>query len=141
IAWEVVSLGERRPLQWVVRNGLVSRSNWELSQNVLKALHSQLTLKYCRTWMVWNTHLPSLLQKVACYSVEPPESITRLALRWNGLIERSSQIWDQIVQCRSLPAQQLDEFEMIEHDILLRDEDLEFDVVNDEVIDAAVDEL
>lgn len=118
----------------------MSKPNWETSQKVLKELHSQLTMKYCRTWMVWNTHLPSLLKKTAHYSSEPPESVLRLGLMWNGLVERSGRVWEQIVQCLSLPAQQLDELEVIEHNILLRDDDLDFNVVNDEVIEVAVDD-
>ncbi|KAH9820209.1 hypothetical protein DFH28DRAFT_885573, partial [Melampsora americana] len=132
IEWVDSCPDDRRPLQWVIRSGVVSRSTWKTSQEVLKGLHRQLTMKYCRTLMVWNTHLPSLLQRTSLFSSEPPECVAIMARKWDGLIGRLSGIWERFVRGGPIAAQQLDEFEIIEQNLLYGDEDIGNDVINHE---------
>ncbi|KAH9810724.1 hypothetical protein DFH28DRAFT_902451, partial [Melampsora americana] len=115
---------ERRPLQLVLRNGLISKVNWEASQKVLQALHSHLQLKYCRNWMVWHTHLPRLIRSTAHYSHESAQTITTLCDAWSELIVRCSGIWEKILNGPYIQAQQLDEFERLEQDLLFHEEEM-----------------
>ncbi|KAH9821527.1 hypothetical protein DFH28DRAFT_882524, partial [Melampsora americana] len=77
----------RQPLELVQRTGFISRLSWELSQKVLKSLHSQLAMKLCRVWMVRNSRLPALIWNTARNSTESAESIELLMLKWKGWID------------------------------------------------------
>ncbi|KAH9817363.1 hypothetical protein DFH28DRAFT_1124762 [Melampsora americana] len=68
--------------------------------------------------------LPALIWNTACYSTESAESIELLMLKWKGLIDRSSALWEKIVNCPSVPAQPMDDLEMIEQGLLLNENDL-----------------
>ncbi|KAH9809780.1 hypothetical protein DFH28DRAFT_904187, partial [Melampsora americana] len=111
----------KRPIELIQRSGLVSRSSWELSQKVLKSLHSRLAMKSCGTWMIWNSQIPSLIQTTARYSTESVESIEMLRSKWKGLIARSTALWEKIVNCPSVPAQAMDDLELIEQGLLLNE--------------------
>ncbi|KAH9811435.1 hypothetical protein DFH28DRAFT_900891, partial [Melampsora americana] len=124
---------DQRPLQWVIHTGVVSRSTWKTSQAVLKGLHRQLIMQYCRTWMVWNTNLPSLLRRTSQYSMEPFERVEILALKWEGLIGRLKHMWEGFVRGGWVMAQQLDEMELIEHNLLFGDEDIGNNLILGEV--------
>ncbi|KAH9808291.1 hypothetical protein DFH28DRAFT_910366, partial [Melampsora americana] len=139
VAWVEGGPLERRPLELVLCNGLVSRANWESSQKVLKALHSNLSLKFCRTWMVWHTDLPSLLQTTSGFGNESPQSVGTLASKWGELIRMSSSTWEKIVKCPSIAAQQLDELEVIEHNLFHDDEEMRDNPQDDDVVNHAED--
>ncbi|KAH9819280.1 hypothetical protein DFH28DRAFT_887071, partial [Melampsora americana] len=121
----------KRPVELVLKSGLVSKSSWELSQKVLKALHNRLTRKSCRTWMVWNSSLPFLLQTTAQYSAESIQSVEMLVSKWKGLIQRSTEMWEKIVHCPSVAAQAMDELELIEQRFMIAEDDVGIQMLNE----------
>ncbi|KAH9815145.1 hypothetical protein DFH28DRAFT_893345 [Melampsora americana] len=141
IEWVDGGPDDRRPLQWIIHNGLVSGSTWKTSQTVLKGLHRQLTMKYCRTLMVWNSHLPLLLQRTSQFSSETAQSLLILGLEWDALIVRLSGVWERFVQGGMVAAQQLDEFEIIEHNLLFGDEDIGNDIIDGEEFEDLADDM
>ncbi|KAH9820991.1 hypothetical protein DFH28DRAFT_1120323 [Melampsora americana] len=86
-------------------------------------------------WMVWNTHLPSLLRRTSHFSSEPPESVEILALNWGALIGRLMRIWESFVRGGWVVAQELDDLDLVEHNLLFGDDDMEnYRIVHEEVV-------
>ncbi|KAH9824270.1 hypothetical protein DFH28DRAFT_878917 [Melampsora americana] len=121
----------KQPVELILKSGLVSKWSWDLSQKVLKALHDGLTLKSCRTWMVWNSQLPFLIRRTTGYSSESIESVEKLVSDWNSLIQRSAALWEKIVRCPLVPAQAMDELELIEQDLMIAGDAMGDQVVNE----------
>jgi hypothetical protein len=90
--------------------------------------------------MVWHTDLPSLLQTTSGFGNESPESVATLALKWGELIQMSRGTWEKIVKCPSIAAQELDELEVIEHNIFHDDEEMRENPQDDDVADNAEDD-
>ncbi|EGG01415.1 uncharacterized protein MELLADRAFT_110999 [Melampsora larici-populina 98AG31] len=124
VAWVNGGPEEQQPLQLVLRNAVVSRVNWDACQLTLQALHTCLQKDNCRTWMVWHTHLPNLMQLTSHYSNESPQAINILGAAWKALIMRCSGLWERILNGPSVEAQQLDEFELMEQDLLFHEEEI-----------------
>ncbi|KAH9817965.1 hypothetical protein DFH28DRAFT_888738 [Melampsora americana] len=122
VAWVDGCPNGTRPVELVAQGGIVSKASWEKSQKVLETLYIWLILKNCRTWMVWDTHLPLLLVKTRQYSSKTPENIDILRLNWQNLINQLAHVWESIVHGAAVPAQQLDDLELIEHNLLFHDD-------------------
>ena len=126
-----------QPLRLVSQGSLIftSQETWNKSQEVLKAVHTELCWTHTRMWMVWHSDVSSLLSRTSRYSSESLEETSILDVAWNEMVGRSAQVWEKIVNCRSVVSEQLDEWEEIElafgqvnHDIpdnLVSDADLE----------------
>lgn len=125
VAWVDGCPNGQRPVELVQRSGLISKASWEMSQAVLKALHSELVMKYCRTWLIWNSQIPSLIQRTAQYSANSVEEVSSLVSKWGALIHKSKSTWEKTVHCCSIVSQPLDELELIEQALLLGDGQVE----------------
>lgn len=96
---------------------------WTESQNVLKALHTSMSLENCKMWVSWNADLMKLLLKTAKYSDTTLEFDSQLKENWEKLAGESLLTWNKIVKGNWVAAEPLDELEIVEQEMLFGEED------------------
>lgn len=108
-----------RPIELVQAGRLVNRGLWDESQNALKVLHSSLALKYCKRWMLWDSHIPQLISTTQKYLKTPIQYDDTLMLSWRQLIERSKKVWDvnTLNLYGIIASEELDELDVMEHQL------------------------
>ncbi|KAH9816628.1 hypothetical protein DFH28DRAFT_891356 [Melampsora americana] len=54
-----------------------------------------------------------------------------LISKWKDLMQRLTNVWEKIVHCQSVPAQPMDELEVIEQELMIAETDVGVQVVNE----------
>ncbi|KAH9806805.1 hypothetical protein DFH28DRAFT_919259 [Melampsora americana] len=124
--WDPASAHRIRPIKLVHQTNMISQHLWEESVSVLKIIHKTSVLKESRTWMIWDSHILSLILKTQKYSDTTPESDNELLSAWRELIDYARKVCEELVSGKAITAEELDEGEMIEQGFLFEDGVVDF---------------
>lgn len=91
--WDPHCPNRAHPIKMVHHSNLVSEKLWDESLTVLEVLHKNLLQKECRAWMVWDTHIPTLLWKTQKYSDTTEQSDRALLATWKDLVGQTLKVW------------------------------------------------
>ncbi|EGG10510.1 uncharacterized protein MELLADRAFT_103129 [Melampsora larici-populina 98AG31] len=119
--WDPLCPNRSQPIKLVHQSNLVSRKLHDESMTVLKVLHKNLLQKECRTWMVWQSHIPTLLLKTQQYSDTTTESDHTLLKSWQEILLNSVEVWEGMVKGPMFTAEALDQDEILEQQFFIGD--------------------
>lgn len=92
------------------------------------SLFAMMSQKYCRLWMVWNADVYKAIALTSPYNNNPDFDDVDLKLNWIALIDRSRNVWESIVQARTINGVELEEAEAVEQGLSGDvDEDMELE--------------
>lgn len=111
------------PIDLVVPHGQLSEENWKESKDVLRSLHRSLTMDFASMWMTWHPTILNLLDDTGKYTDETEDFDLSLRLSWRKLAKLSINKWDELVNSKSILAEDMDLLDSVEQDLLMEDDD------------------
>lgn len=73
---------------------IVNKKKWDECLDVSKSLYKTLILDNTRDFVVWDTHLMSVLHRTQRYSEATEDDDMELEVRWKALLQTFMAMWD-----------------------------------------------
>ena len=86
-------------------------------------------MAHIRLCMAWNSDVSTLLSRTSTFSLERVDQSLCLDQCWKKMLEKSSQVWKNVVNGCLVSSENFDEWDKIEEDLVQGDDEIIVDNV------------